>query len=82
MVYIALNAARGELCFLTHWEQDLRARAGQSSDEQVSFMGRLLRDLLYVETPQETLHRVYFAFGALVLVSVVFVRPRFQKREA
>lgn len=79
MAYIVFNAARGELCFLTHWEQDLRDRAGQATDEQISFMGRLLRDMLYVETPQKTLHAIYFVFGALVVISVVCVPPRLRR---
>jgi hypothetical protein len=76
MAYIAINAARGELCFLTLWEQDLRERAGQETDEQISFVGRLLRDVLFVETPQATLQFIYYAFGALVLVSLFCVPPR------
>lgn len=79
MAYIAFNAARGELCFLTHWEHDLRERAGQLDEPQISFLGRLLRDLLYVETPQATLDRIYLGFGALVVASLVFVRPRFRR---
>lgn len=80
MVYIAFNAIRGELCFLTHWEQDLRDRAGQEAEEQISFIGRIFRDALYVEVPPETLHVFYLIFGALVLLSVFVVRPQFRRR--
>ena len=80
MAYIAFNAARGELCFLTIWESELRRAAGQTSEDQVSFVGRLFRDALYVEVPQEQLDRYYLLFGALVLVSIVFVRPRLGAR--
>lgn len=82
MTYIVINAARGELCFLTHWERDLRVEAGQVTgyrvdEQQISFVGRLLRRALYVEdVPQDTLHLVYFIVGGLVLVATLFVRPR------
>ena len=81
MGYIVFNAARGELCFLTHWESDLRAAAGQN-EEEISFVGRLLRGILYVDVPQDTLHKYYFAFGLLVLLSTLFVRPRFRRSPA
>ena len=80
MGYIAFNAIRGELCFLTIWEADLRARAGQHSREEISFIGRLFRDALYVDVPQRTLDVAYLVFGAMVLASVLFVRPRFRAR--
>lgn len=80
MAYIAYSAARGELCFLTHWEHDLRTEAGQTSDAQISFVGRLLRDVLYVETPKQTLDLFYYGFGALVLIALVFAPPRLRKR--
>ena len=38
MLYIVQNAVRGELCFLTHWEWDLREKAGQTGEEG-SFIG-------------------------------------------
>ena len=78
MAYIAFNAIRGELCFLTIWEAQLRDRAGQHSREQVSFIGRLFRDALYVDVPQRSLDVIYLVFGSLVLASVLFVRPRFR----
>ena len=81
MGYIVFNALRGELCFLTHLEHDLREKAGQSMEgaRDYSFIGRLFHDILFVEMPQEDLHRIYFAFGALVLIATLFVRPRFRR---
>lgn len=76
--YIAFNAIRGELCFLTLWETDLRISAGQERASDVSFMGRLLRNLLYVEEVDQTvLHAIYLAFALLVAWSWFAVRPRF-----
>ena len=75
MTYIVVNAIRGELCFLTHWERDLRREAGQTSDEEISFVGGMLRDALFVDVPQASLDQIYLVFGTLVVVSILFVRP-------
>ena len=82
MIYIAQNAARGKFCFLTHWEHDLRAEAGQRP-EDISFVGKILRDLLYVDSVSaQFLNGCYLAFFVLVLVTVVGYRPRFRKPAA
>jgi hypothetical protein len=81
MAYIAFNAVRGELCFLTIWEAELRYQAGQYERDQISFIGRLFRDALYVDVPQRSLDVAYLVFGSLVLASVLFVRPRFRRRD-
>ena len=93
MGYIVFNALRGELCFLTIWEHRLRIAAGQVRESQwkpgsptvaaepISFVGRLLRDLLYVDVPQATLDKAYLVFGLLVLLTWAFVPPRWRARK-
>jgi len=76
MGYIVFNAIRGELCFLTYWEMDLRQAAGQATREQWSFVGRLLHDILFVEVDQDLLHRIYIGLGVLVLGGLLLVPPR------
>lgn len=82
MVYIAQNAIRGELCFLTIWEHDLRAAAGQtlSAKDEWSFVGRLLHDILFVDMPQDELDVYYLVFGGVVLAATLFVPPRLRRR--
>ena len=75
MLYIVQNAVRGELCFLTHWEWDLREKAGQTGEEG-SFIGTLLSDILFVDVPQETLNLWYLAFFGLVLICFWGAPPR------
>ena len=87
MAYIAYNAIIGEYCFLTRWESDLRKEAGQIAasgrpvDDEISFVGRLFRDVLYIDVPQSELDPYYLAFGAVLLVSILFVPPRFRRRK-
>ena len=52
IVFVAVNAVLGILCPLTIWEAQLRQRAGQASEEDISFVGRLLRDVIYYELPE------------------------------
>ncbi len=75
MAYIVMNAVRGQLCFLTIWESDLRADAGETV-ESASFMGRVLHSLLFVEVDQDLLHQIYIAFGVFVLALTILVRPK------
>jgi hypothetical protein len=81
MGYIVFNAIRGELCFLTYWELDLRQAAGQVTQEDWSFVGRILHDILFVDVDQAVLHWIYAGLGALVVGGMVFVPPR-RKRTA
>ena len=76
---VAAVALQQGLCFLTDWEIDLRARAGKGIEE-ASFVGRLLHDWLFIDVELATLQRIYLAFGALVLVGIFAVRPRFRRQ--
>ncbi|MEZ6004502.1 MAG: DUF2784 domain-containing protein [Planctomycetota bacterium] len=78
MIYIVQNAIRGEFCFLTHWEWNLREKAGQQGAEG-SFIGKLLSDILFVDVDQAVLDRWYLAFFALVLLGFWRVPPRVRK---
>ncbi|MDA1264864.1 MAG: DUF2784 domain-containing protein [Planctomycetota bacterium] len=82
MGYIVFNAARGELCCLTHWEMDLRRAAGQASGEDYSFVGRLLHDILFVDVDQSVLHWIYAGVGLLVLAGLFLVPPHRRAGEA
>ncbi|MHC4513808.1 MAG: DUF2784 domain-containing protein [Planctomycetota bacterium] len=79
ILVVAVQAAGGVLCPLTTWELELRHEAGQRGEEG-TFVGRLLRDLLYVDVPSETLNIVYIAFAGLVLLSLFLVPPRWRWR--
>src|SRR5262249_11878348 len=47
---VPIEAVFGMVCPLTEWEKHLRERAGQPV-EDISFMGRLARDLLFYQGP-------------------------------
>lgn len=72
---VPVEALGGILCPLTTWENQLRAEAGQRADE-VSFMGRLARDLLFYQAPEWVFTVCYLAFGLIVLGTFFFVPIR------
>jgi hypothetical protein len=79
VVFVAAQAACGQLCPLTVWEHDLRVKAGQPY-EGGSFIGRLAHDVLFVDVPQATLDIVYIVFAVVMVVLLVGCRPRLRRR--
>ena len=83
MAIFAVQAAFGVLCPLTILENWLRDQAGQVGyfgvkDEELSFVGRLARDILFVDPEVltvEELSKWYYGFLVIVVVCLVFVRP-------
>jgi hypothetical protein len=73
--YVAFEAAAGIACPLTTWEQELRERAGQTVSD-VTFVGRLLDQLLFIHGVEAVLPYVHMGFGLLVLLTFLLAPPR------
>jgi hypothetical protein len=65
---VPLEALAGAICPLTTWERNLRLEAGQRPEE-ISFMGRFARELLFYQAPEWVFTLCYVAFGLVVLVT-------------
>lgn len=72
---VPLEALNRVQCPLTIWERDLRIGAGQSPEE-ISFVGRLVRELLFYDVAPSVLTTVYVVFGLCVLASLFLVPIR------
>ena len=72
---VPLEALIGYVCPLTTWEHELRLRAGERPEE-ISFMGRLARDLLFYQAPDWVFTVSYVAFGLIVVATLLFVPMR------
>jgi len=72
---VVLQSWFGVICPLTKWEMSLRNLAGDTAYSG-SFIAHWLEALLYFQAPAWVFTIVYTAFGALVLISWFFVRPR------
>jgi len=76
---VPLEALGGLICPLTTWERELRAEAGQAPDD-IAFVARLARDLLFYRAPEWVFTLCYVLFGLLVLWT--FFRVPIRRRAA
>ena len=72
---VVLQSWAGVICPLTTWEMALRERAG-SATYPGSFVSHWLEVLLYYQAPAWVFAVCYTVFGALVVASWFWVRPR------
>ena len=79
---VAVEAVFGVVCPLTEWEHELRVRAGQlpryhgvEATEPISFVGRLVRSVLFYDAPPWVLTTCYIVFGLVVLATFVWLPP-------
>lgn len=72
---VVLQSWLGVLCPLTVWEMTLREKAGSAAYDG-SFIQHWLQSVLYYSAPDWVFVLVYSVFGALVLASWFWVRPR------
>jgi len=70
-----LQSWLGAICPLTVWEMNLRDMAGDSVYEG-SFIAHWLQTLLYYRAAEWVFVLLYTLFGALVIASWYWVRPR------
>ena len=73
VLFVALEASVGVLCPLTVWEYELRRAAGQRMEEDISFVGRIIRELIFVELPDWGFLLLYLGFGLVVIILVLFI---------
>ena len=73
--FVVVQAWAGEICPLTTWEMELRSRGGQETYDS-SFLAYWLGRLIYYEAPPLVFAVIYTTFGALVVLSWYWVRPR------
>ena len=72
---VVLQAWLGAVCPLTSWEMSLRAQAGDATYKG-AFVAQWVERLLYYRAPDWVFVALYTAFGALVVASWFWVRPR------
>ena len=73
--FVVVQAWLDEICPLTIWEMNLRARAGDATYEG-AFIAHWLQSLLYYEAPTWVFTLIYTGFGLLVCASWWWLPPR------
>jgi hypothetical protein len=76
VVLVAIEASTGTQCPLTVWEYQLRMRAGQSVEAQISFVARLVRSIIFYDFPAWVFLAAYVGFAVLVALTLVLIPPR------
>ncbi|MDC7239707.1 MAG: DUF2784 domain-containing protein [Spirochaetales bacterium] len=71
VLLVALEALAGVLCPLTVWEYRLRGMAGQGAEQEVSFVARLIRRIIFYDFPEIFFIFLYTGFGILVIVTAL-----------
>jgi len=80
VVVVAAEALIGVLCPLTDWECRLRIRAGQIIEEEIPFMARLVRRLIFYDLPAWVFTLTYILFALTVAASFFLFPPRRKTR--
>ena len=75
IVVVVVQSWLGVICPLTTLEMALRSRAGETVYPG-AFIAHWLETALYYDAPQWIFAVCYTAFGALVVVSWFWIRPR------
>jgi hypothetical protein len=76
VLFVAFEALAGLVCPLTEWEYRLRTAAGQRAEDDITFIGRLIRSIIFYDFPPLFFTLLYVGFGALVLLTLFFIPPR------
>ncbi|MFO7849125.1 MAG: DUF2784 domain-containing protein [Spirochaetia bacterium] len=76
VLLVAAQFLLDKLCPLTILENRLRAAAGQHVDEDITFIGRLIRSIIFYDFPPWVFGLIYLGFGALVVISFILIPPR------
>ncbi|MBV9191397.1 MAG: DUF2784 domain-containing protein [Betaproteobacteria bacterium] len=71
MAFVAAEAVLGIACPLTVWEDALRGGGGPES-----FVGRLVRWLMFYQAPEWVFTTAYVAWALATLATLRFVPPR------
>lgn len=72
---VPIEALAGLVCPLTTWERELRLEAGQRA-EDISFMARIARELLFYSAPDWVFTLSYVLFGLIALATFFLVPIR------
>ncbi|MDR0447939.1 MAG: DUF2784 domain-containing protein [Treponema sp.] len=75
ILIVVFEAVSGISCPLTVWEYKLRIAAGQQNAADVSFIARLIHQLIFFEFPPIVFTIGYCIFGTAVLLSWFLIPP-------
>ncbi|MCK5201306.1 MAG: DUF2784 domain-containing protein [Spirochaetales bacterium] len=78
--FVAVEALVGTMCPLTTIEYILRQRAGQTVDNEISFVGRLIRSIIFYDFPAVFFTSLYIGFASMVIITYFLIKPYKRKK--
>jgi len=78
---VAFLAITKEPCPLTIWEYHLRELGGQVAEWDISFIGRLIRMIVFQPLPPWVFLVIYVGFAGLVLLTLLIIPPKLPSRK-
>lgn len=79
VVIVAVEASLGILCPLTVWENQFRILSGQIVEEDITFIGRLFRKVMFYDFPIWIFTLVYILFALTVIITFIKIPPEKRK---
>ena len=73
VVIVMFEAVIGMICPITELEYSLRRLAGQRVEEDITFVGRLIRLLVYYDFPHWVFMVLYAGFGIVVTLTYILL---------
>ncbi len=80
VVLVAVEALIGVSCPLTVWEYRLRLLADERVGDQIPFIARAVRSIIFHDFPAWVFVLVYVGFAIAVVATLVLVPPGRQRR--
>ncbi|MCK5196697.1 MAG: DUF2784 domain-containing protein [Spirochaetales bacterium] len=80
--FVAVEALIGAMCPLTTIEYILRRRAGQTVDNEISFVGRLIRSIIFYDFPAVFFTLLYVGFASLVIITFFLIKPKKRSKKS
>ena len=76
---VSIESMADFLCPITEWEHQLRRLAGQTVEEDITFIGRLIRLIVFYDFPDWAFSVMYIGFGIMVVLTFVLIPPKRRK---
>jgi hypothetical protein len=79
---VGLESLFGVLCPLTVWEYMARRASGEGAEEEIPFLSRIIRSLLFYDFPPWVFTALYVGFSILVIGTFILIPPRKKQKNA
>jgi len=80
VLIVSIESMADFLCPITEWEHQLRRLAGQTVEEDITFIGRLIRLIVFYDFPDWAFSVMYIGFGIMVALTFILIPPKRRRK--